>query len=267
MIRRTLAGLLFAFLVPFAAGTAAALAVDPVATPPLLPCGAAPSPAYPALDAPPNIGLWTGAAFGGSWNPPACTGWQAAPTTYVVALAGHFTNRGDSGAMLTQIGMISALPEVRYWSVTDKKWDALFTRATSLRGPDANTPRGDFSAAEFHSGSELYFLSADNRLQKDMVTRMRVKDAGPDRIVLETTNVAPMRWFGVTLVAAGDMQTLYFLDRLPDASWQFYSLTRILNASFLLSSLVTAPSYANRSVAMYRYIAGIPTDREPPAKL
>ena len=265
MIRKDLAGLLFTLLVLLVVPVPASLGAVADAALPRLPCGVASYPALPALDAPPNAGLWTGAALGGEWVPPACTGWQAGPTTFVVALAGHFTNAHDVGAMLAHIGMISALPEVRYWSVTDKKWDSLFTKATSLRGPDANTPRGDFSAAEFHSGSELYFLSADNRMQKDSVTRLRAKDVETQHAVLEMTNVAPLRWLAFTVVPAGDMQTLYFLDRQPDGSWQFYSVTRILNASFLLSRLVTGPSYVNRAVAMYRYIAGIPTDRDPPA--
>ena len=69
----------------------------------------------------------------------------------------------------------------------------------------------------------------------------------------------------LTLIPAGDLQTLYFLDRQTDGSWQFYNLTRVLNPSPLLTHLMTGPSYINRSVAMYRYIAGIQTDREPPA--
>jgi len=57
----------------------------------------------------------------------------------------------------------------------------------------------------------------------------------------------------------------WLLDHRPDRSWDFYSLTRILNASLILPRLVTGPSYVNRAVAMYRYIVGIPTDRDPPA--
>lgn len=232
---------------------------------PRLPCEDASYPVLPALDGPPNIAFWNGADFGGTWIAPACSGWRAGSTNVVVALAGHFSNRGDSGVMLTRIGRISVLPEVRYWSVTDKKWEALFTRAIALRGPDANASRGDFAVSEFRSGSELFFLSADNRMQNDIVTRIRVKDAEADHVVLEMSNVSPLRFLTFTVVPTGDFQTLYFLDRLPDGSWQFYSVTRIINGSFLLSRLITGPSYVNRAVAMYRDIVGIPTDRNPPA--
>ena len=119
--------------------------------------------------------------------------------------------------------------------------------------------------SEFRSGAELYFLSADNRMQKDIVTRIRVKEAAADHIVLEMSNVSPLRFLTFTVVPPGDFETLYFLDRHPDGSWQFYSVTRVLNGSFLLSRLVTGPSYINRAVAMYRDFVGIPTDRNPPA--
>ena len=167
--------------------------------------------------------------------------------------------------MLTHIGRISALRGVRYWSVTDKQWNALFTQALALDRPNPSTLRGDFSSTAIRSGGDLYFLSTDNRLQKDVVNRLRAREVTADRIVLEMTNVSPLRWLGITMVPAGDMQSLYFLDRRVDGTWQFYSLTRVLNASSLLFHVVTGPSYVNRAVAMYRNIAGIQTDRDPPA--
>ena len=265
MARTRSAGLLSAFLMLLFVPAAMSVGAPPDALAPRLLHGVTSYPESPALDAAPNVGFWSREAFGRVWSPPTFTGWQAAPTNFVVAVAGHFTNSRDVDAMLARIGMTSALREVRYWSVTDRQWDTLFTRTTSLSSPDPDTPRGDFSVAEIRSGSELYFLSADNRLQKDMVTRLYIRDVGTDRIVLEMTNVAPLRWFAFTMVPAGDMQTLYFLDRQLDGSWQFYSVTRVLNASVLLSRFAGGPSYINRAVAMYRYIAGIPTDRDPPA--
>jgi hypothetical protein len=259
---KSFAVLLFAALLPLVPWAPASVAATDAS--PRLPCGGESYPAPPALDAPPNAALWTGTTLDEGWRPPACAGWQPASATLVVALSGHFSNSGDVDAMLAHIGMISALPAVRYWSVTDKRWDALFTQAASLDGPNPGALRGDFSFSEIHGGGDFYFLSADNRLQKDMVTRLRAKEVGEERIVLEMTNVSPLRWLGFTMVPAGDMQTLYFLDRQTDGSWQFYSLTRVLNASSLLSRLVTGPSYVNRAVAMYRYIAGIQTDRDPP---
>jgi len=196
MNRKSLAGLPFAVVLPLLVGAPASVAAtDPA--PPRLPCGVESYPAPPALDAPPSAVLWTGATLDDDWRPPACTGWQPAPTTVVVALAGHFANIGDVDGMLAHIGKISALGEVRYWSVTDKQWDVLFTQAASLDGPNPSALRGDFSSTEIHNGGDLYFLSADNRLQKDVVNRLRAKEVGPERIVLEMTNVSPLRWLGI----------------------------------------------------------------------
>jgi hypothetical protein len=258
------AWLLFALLLLLVrVATSAATGVD--AAPPRLPCGIASYPAVPALDARPNIGLWTAKTLGKGWAPPACTGWLTAPTALVVAVAGHFTDGRDLDAMLARIGTISALREVRYWSVTDKRWNALFIRPTSIGSADSKTPRSDFSATEIQSGGALYFQSFDSHLSGELITRLSTKELGAERIVLEMANVSPMRWLAFTIVPPGGMQTLYILDHQSDGSWQFYSLTRIVNASSFLSQLVTGPSYVNRAVAMYRYIAGIPTDRDPPA--
>lgn len=229
-----------------------------------MPCAGPSYPEVPVLDAPPNVAFWNGAASA-KWVPPPCSGWRTDPAVLLVTVAGRFTNPGDVDGLLSRIGNVSALPAVRYWSVTDKKWEALFTRANGLRGPEANTPRADFSVAEFRSGSDLYFLSTDNRTQKELVTRLRIRNVGSEHVILEMTNVSPLRWLTFTVVPAGDLQTLYFLDKTSDGSWQFYTVTRVLSVPFLLSRLVTGPSYVNRAVAMYRHIAGIPTDREPPA--
>jgi hypothetical protein len=264
MIRRSFAGLLFALFLPLLVLAPPCLGAVSADMKPGVPCEGPLYPALPMLDGSPNVGFWSTEDLGGIWSPPSCSGWAAAPTTFVVAVSGHFSNRSDVAGMLTHIGTITALTQVRYWSVTDKKWDALFTRATSLRGPQPSAVRGDFSADEFHTGSELYFLSADNRMQKDMVTKVRAVELGPNRIVLEMTNVAPLRWLAFTVVAAGDLQTLYFLDRESAVSWRFYSVTRVLNGG-VLSRIVTGPSYVNRAVAMFRHIAGIASDRDPPA--
>jgi hypothetical protein len=267
IVRGPASGVLFLALFLLFLATAAnhASGAPPSIVPPRLPCAEDVYPAVPALDAPPEARFWNGADFNGAWEPQPCSGWRAGPTNIVVALAGHFSNPGDAAAILTRIGRISTFTRIRYWSVTDKKWEALFTRANALRGADAKASREDFSANEFRSGNTLHFLSADNRMGKDIVTRIAVKEAAAGHIVLETSNLSPLRFLTFTVVPAGDFETLYFLDRQLDGSWQFYSVTRVLNGSFLLSRLVTGPSYINRAVAMYRDIAGIATDRDPPA--
>jgi hypothetical protein len=55
------------------------------------------------------------------------------------------------------------------------------------------------------------------------------------------------------------IQVAYFLERRPPGGWNYYSLTR---TSPRFGGHVA--SYINRTLAAYRHIAGIPTDRDPP---
>ena len=59
------------------------------------------------------------------------------------------------------------------------------------------------------------------------------------------------------------LQSTFFLERLPaSGAWGYYGLwgirTNALTSGHEASSI-------NRAVAMFRHLAGIPTDQEPPA--
>ena len=228
------------------------------------PCGVETFPGYPAPGEPPAIALWIASGGTAEWTPPACTVWHGKSATLAVGLAARFRSADGVDTMLARIGAISALPAVRYWSVTDKKWNAMFTRATALDGPAPGKPRGDFSPAELRSGRDLYFLAADNRSGQDTVSRLHVGETGNERLVMEIVNVTPLRWFFVSFAAPGDLQTWYFLEHERGDNWRFYSFTRVLYASRLFSAIVPSESYVNRAVAMYRYISGTPTGGDPP---
>src|SRR4051812_21672935 len=112
-----------------------AIAAVPTGEKPRPPCGVEPYPNYPALGAPPSIVLWTEADLKG-WTPPACTAWKGGSATLAAGLAGRFRDASDTNAMLARIGAISSLRSVSYWSITDKRWNTLFTRASALEGAD-----------------------------------------------------------------------------------------------------------------------------------
>jgi hypothetical protein len=227
------------------------------------PCNGQPTPDYPALAAAPVIQLWAASDLDPAWVPPACTAWQG-PSNIIVGLSGRFAYTGSADALLTRIGAISTLGEVRYWSVTDKQWMNMFTHAVALDGPDAKKARGDFSAAEIHATRDLYFVAADNRSGKDAISRLHVIAADSSHIVLETENVTPLRYSFLTYAGPGSLQTWYFLDRDGNAAWRFYSLTRVHYASSLFASIIPSQSYINRSAAMYRHFLGIAAPSSPP---
>ena len=229
------------------------------------PCAGAPVPAYPQTGEAPNVKIWSASDLAPDWTPPACTPWPPGAATIVSALSGQFHFSGGMDGLKTRIGAISSLSGVRYWSVTDKAWLAMFVHAVALDGPDPKKTRADFSPAELTTGATLYFIAADNRSGRDAVSRLHILQSDDTHFVLETENVSPLRWHFLTYAAPGAFQTWYFLDQAPGETWRFYSLTRVQYKSSLFGAIVPERSYVNRAVAMYRHFLGEPTDAGPPA--
>jgi uncharacterized protein DUF6675 len=239
--------------------TAAAAAVAPVP-----PCAGPPFPAFPGLDAPPAAIVWHQAELPAGWRPPACAGEFAAAPALVVALAARFRDAADADAIFSRFGAVSQMTRLHYWSVTDRAWTALVTRASALTRPQAAAVRGDFTAAEVASGQPLYFLQRDNRSSAPVVYRMVGRALAADRLVIEIENVTPVKFYLLQVFPAGGLRVTYFLERAGNDRWSYYSLTAVdRNASSI--ALGDARSFINRAVAAYRRIAGIPSDQEPPA--
>ncbi len=235
------------------------------------PCGeGAPFPAYPAATAPgaaPAVVQAWQAGQGPRWTPPACTGWAAGPGQgfrTLVALAGRLQLAGGADQVLGRFGAISMLRGVRYWSTSDGAWRPLASSASALDGPDPGWRRADFTAAELRSGQDAYFVQHDSRSSSEVVYRMRVLESGVDRVVVGTENVTPIRLMVVTLFQPGALQVVHILQRLSPTSWGYYGLSRTTQEG--TSSLAGGheSSYVNRAAALYRFIAGVPTDRDPP---
>ena len=60
-------------------------------------------------------------------------GWTSPGFRVLVAITGTFHDATAAGP-LGRRGAISALPEMRYWSVTDGVWEPLVSKATALTG-------------------------------------------------------------------------------------------------------------------------------------
>ena len=242
----------------FGTGPARAAAVQP-------PCTMAAMPAYPAADAAPVIAVWHGKDLEqGNRQPPLCTGWPAElRSRLIVTLTGSFRFDGPMSVLLARIGTISALPRIRYWSASDKKWTPLSNDASALTAPDANARRRDFSAAELVKGASLYYWEDDTRTGP-AIYRLRVSESAPERFVVSSDNVTPIRRFWFTLFNPGALQSVLVVEHVaPDVFG-----VSILNRSGADSSVLTAgheSSYVNRATALYRQLAGIKTDQEPPA--
>jgi hypothetical protein len=230
---------------------------------PLPPCGVERIPSYPGLDVPAVVQFWGKSDLGRDWKPPGCTGWTAEGFTTLVATVARFSFSSETEGLLRHIGAISQLAGMRYWSTTHKQWQTLISDAHALTAFEAGQHRRDFSPEEMRPGKLLYFEQIDN-LSGRAVYRMQVLEASANRIVLEVENVSTMRFHFIPLFHPGDVQSIYFLDRESENVWRYYSIVRTgKNANSLIPA--NESSEINRAVAFYRWLVGIPTDREPPA--
>jgi hypothetical protein len=200
---------------------------------------------------------------GADWQPPPCTGWKTPGFTTLVTVSARLPFAGDSSALLRRVGAISQLSGMRYWSTTHKQWRTLITDAHALTGPTQGQPRPDFTPDEMVAGRDLYFQQTDN-LSGKALYRMHVGEVSPDRIVIDVENLTTMKYLLVPVLHPGDAQSVYFFDRDSPMAWRFYSIMRTgKNANGLIAG--NTASSMNRAQAFYRSLAGIPTDREPPA--
>jgi hypothetical protein len=60
------------------------------------------------------------------------------------------------------------------------------------------------------------------------------------------------------------MQSVHFIERESPDIWRYYSIARTGKDASSLTAGHEASSI-NRAVAFFRYIADMPTDKEPPA--
>jgi hypothetical protein len=230
-------------------------AAAPAGDAPVPPCGEAAWPSFRAAGAPPAVRVWTPRDLGAHWQPPACTGWTASDFQLVVALAGSFESARTRDGLLEGFGAVSQLLGVRYWSVTDNAWRALFSAATALEAPDLKRLRADFTAAEMTGGGNLYFADRDSRSSGQVIYRMRVRDADDGRFVVEMENVTPVRFYLLTLFPPGALQSVFFLQRSAPMAWGYYGLVRTRAGAALFSN--NRDSYVNRALALFYHYAGL----------
>jgi hypothetical protein len=230
---------------------------------PVPPCGTPAVPPYGAVDAAPAVRHWEPADVATGWKFPACVPWTTTGFSSMVTIAGRFRHSGDADALLERYAQISKLQGVKYWSKTNGRWQTFIEDATALSAPDRKARRADFTPNEIRSGETVHVFAKDNTAG-NVVYRLRVHEASPNRIVVGMENATSVKKFMKTILHVNDAQTLYFLNRESSDVWSFYFIMRISDRA---SSLATGSpqSAINRAMAYYRHFAGIPTDMNPPA--
>lgn len=227
------------------------------------PCGRQPIPPYPGLGDPAVVKSWSKSDLGRDWTPPVCTNWSEVGFTTLVTIAARFQYASGAEGLLRHIGAVSEFEGMRYWSITHKQWRTLIVTAHALTDSTSGQPRKDFMIDEMTKGKVLYFEQVDN-LSSKAIYRMHIVDASASRIVFDVENVSTIRYHLIPVLHAGDLQSMYFLDREADNVWRYYSMVRTgKNASRLVAG--NESSSMNRAVAFYRHLVGIPATQEPPA--
>ena len=227
-------------------------------------CVIAVTPSYPPPGFAPAVRIWQGKELAPeNWQPFSCTGWAAEPPSkLVITLTGSFRFDGPMSALLARVGSISALRSILYWSTADRKWGPLSSDASALSGPNSKSRRPDFSASELVKGAELYYWENDTRTGP-AVYRLRVSESAPERFVISSENLTPIRRYWFTLFKPGALQSVLVIEHIAPGIFG----VSIFNRSGEGASALTAgheSSYVNRAVAVYRQLAGIKTDQEPP---
>jgi hypothetical protein len=247
--------LLATLLMPFVA-TAEGLPLQP-------PCGVLPEPAYAAPGMPPAVGIWNEARLRQNGRRPAdCLEWGVGHTRLVIALAGEFAFSGSLDHLLEHAGKISAHKSIRYWSTTDKAWRNLVSDAGIVDGPESRTIRPDLTPADLRVGSSFHYFEVGRSGRA--IHRLTVLERTAERFVLATENVTPIRGIFTTAFEPGALQSVTFVDRRGPALWGYYQVIRATDGASS-TALGAESSYVNRLAALFRDMAGIATDSEPPA--
>jgi hypothetical protein len=93
--------------------------------------------------------------------------------------------------------------------------------------------------------------------------RMRVLERSDHRMVVATDNVTPIKIAFVTAFEPGALQTVTFVQKEVGNSWSTYQIARVGGGGSSMASKHKG-SFLNRLEAIRRYLAGQPTDQQPP---
>ena len=153
-----------------------------------------------------------------------------------------------------------------YWSVSHSAWRKLLVDAAALSGPDRALRRADFTLDEMRPGAHLYTLYDDEEDPGPVVFETEVREAGPDGFVTVMRNASAMRLMGLSIADSGDISSMLSIRRVAPGAFDYYALTAVALAP-MAAAMTSDAAHINRAVAFFRYLAGIPGDRDPPALL
>jgi hypothetical protein len=207
------------------------------------PCNGSPTPPFGEVNGPPQWRIWSADELRAEgWQPAGCLGWSGG-TKFVVAISSRFRSSDD---VFKRLVNIAALPTIRYWSVSRQSWQPLALSVSAMEG----------------AGETYQFRERDEN-GGDIAYALRVIRHDPAHLTVSTENVSPIRIAIVTAFEPEALQTVTFVEKVGADQWSTYQIAR---AGAGASSLVMGykGSFLNRLEAVRRFLAGQPTDQQPP---
>jgi hypothetical protein len=181
----------------------------------------------------------------------------------LVATAGRFRYADGADGLRQRLAAVSKMSGMIYWSTTSQRWQPFILDAFAVSDAAGQKRRPDFAPEDLAEGRTFYLQQQDELFGKGTY-RVQIRASTPERLVFATENTTTMKYLIVPVFQPGEMQSITFLDRESQDVWRYYSLVRAGgNTGPLLSG--HKASFMNRAVALYRFLAGIPMDQEPPA--
>lgn len=218
-----------------------------------------------AVSSLPEIAVWYGDEVRRRGAVPGCLDWPVEELNAAIEANGQFEEPGGWDAVLRRIGAISAQKDIRYWSWSRRRWRDLLTDADALSAPDPAASRPDFLPADLEPGRALYFRQRPNGAEHDVVLRMEVVERNPDRLVINLENAGDVPVNFLLRVRSSQTRLAIVIEAEPDDRFRYRGVMGFdLELGPFLRG-VAGGSLRHRSVAIFRYIAGIQTDLEPHA--
>jgi hypothetical protein len=137
----------------------------------------------------------------------------------------------------------------------------MVSNAFAVGSARSEKPRADYSPDELSDGNPHYYRVTDTRTYDAINYRLRMWSSSGGHILVETTNVDPIKKWGITLYRADGLHTLYYLNERAAGIWSYYSITRAVPATFLAKG--HEKSYINRAIALFRHYMSLPITGEP----
>ena len=171
----------------------------------------------------------------------------------------------DLGPIIERLARVSDLEQLRYWSTSRQTWRRLYDVAHAVRSADDLTRIPDPEPADLVEGASFHSLQDDNDPVSAVVVTMTIRQRREDSLLATFRNATSGRFLGLRVLPAGSAESMLHLHR-TDRGTLLLRLVSRTTADLPVWMLPSTNSHANRAVAFYRYLAGIPTDQEPPAR-